>query len=96
MMDFATAPRSFSRGERINTDGAFWAHRGVREGLPPCHLWGLDWPRCFHGLGVVLGQHEVRRLELTVAQQAWATSPIARRSIETDEIDIREWSRRQV
>ena len=77
--DFASAPRSFTRHRVPLIDGAFWCARSVLEGIPPVHTWGLDWPRCFHGLGVALGQHEVRRLELTVAQQAWANSPIARR-----------------
>lgn len=76
---FATAPRSFSRGKRVYPDGAYWAHRDVLECLPPFHRWGLDWQRCFHTLGVALGRHELRRLELHVAQQGWARSPIARR-----------------
>lgn len=82
--DFSAAPRSFARYRVPHTDGAFWAYMGVvaaLQGFPavPVHRLGLDWPRCFHSLGVALGQHEVRRLELQVAQQAWATSPIARR-----------------
>lgn len=82
--DFATAPRSFSRGKRVAIDGAFWAGGCIGAGmlgLPavPVHRLGLDWVRCFHGLGVALGRHELRRLELQVAQQAWAASPIARR-----------------
>ena len=86
--DFANAPRSFSRRtypviERID-NGAFWAHAGIIAGtlsLPavPAHRLGLDWARCFHSLGVALGRHELRRLELQVAQQAWMQSPIARR-----------------
>ena len=81
---FDTAPRSFSRGKRTVTDGAFWAHMGCiagMAGLPstPTHLWGLDWQRCFTSLGIAFGQHELRRLELHVAQQGWARSPIARR-----------------
>lgn len=92
-MNLATAPRSFARHRVANADGAFWAYMGIvasLQGFPavPPHRLGLDWQRCFHSLGVALGQHEVRRLELTVAQQAWATSPIARRSIETDVIEI--------
>ena len=82
--DFAGAPRSFSRGKRVTLDGAFWAEGCIGAGmlgLPavPVHRLGLDWPRCFHSLGVALGRHEVRRLELNVAQQAWMQSPIARR-----------------
>jgi hypothetical protein len=82
--DFSTASRSFFAGKRVTTDGAFWACMGTWAamlGLPavPAHRLGLDWPRCFHSLGVALGQHALRRLELQVAQQAWATSPIARR-----------------
>lgn len=66
-------------------DGAAWAHIGIiagKVGLPavPAHRLGLDWPRCFHSLGVAFGQHEVRRLELTVAQQAFMDSPIAKRA----------------
>lgn len=81
---FDTAPRSFSLGKRTVTDGAFWAHMCIVAGvagLPsvPPHRWGLDWQRCFHTLGVALGRHELRRLELRVAQQGWARSPIARR-----------------
>jgi hypothetical protein len=84
--DFAAAPRSFSRIRSAgrNLDGAMWCHLGVVAGLlglpaVPPHRWGLDWVRCFESLGVALGQHEVRRLELNVAQQAWMKSPIARR-----------------
>jgi hypothetical protein len=82
--DFSRAPRSFSRTRMPQTDGAFWAYMGVLAGsvgLPavPVHRLGLDWQRCFESLGVAFGRHEVRRLELTVAQQAWMRSPIARR-----------------
>lgn len=82
--DFANAPRSFSCGKRVTLDGAFWAEGCIGAallGLPaiPVHRLGLDWPRCFHSLGVALGRHELRRLEMQVAQQAWATSPIATR-----------------
>ena len=75
-------------GKRITPDGAFWAHMGIvagMAGLPsvPPHRWGLDWQRCFRSLGVALGRHELRRLELHVAQQGWARSPIARRDSPT-------------
>lgn len=81
---FDTAPRSFSRGKRVNPDGAFWAYTNIVAGsvglgMPPVHRWGLDWKRCFESLGVAFGRHELRRLELHVAQQGWAKSPIARR-----------------
>lgn len=83
---FATAPRSFSRNRTAGRelDGAMWCHLGVVAGslghpAVPAHRLGLDWQRCFHGLGVALGQHELRRLELNVAQQSWSSSPIARR-----------------
>jgi hypothetical protein len=83
-MNFATEPRSFSRTRMPLTDGAFWAYMGVLAGsvgLPavPVHRLGLDWQRCFESLGKALGRHELRRLELNVAQQAWMQSPIARR-----------------
>jgi len=82
--DFANAPRSFSQGKRVTLDGAFWAEGCIGAallGLPavPVHRLGLDWPRCFHSLGVALGRHEVRRLEMQVARAGWATSPLARR-----------------
>jgi len=68
-------------------DGASWCHMGIIAGLQgfpaiPPHRLGLDWKRCFQSLGVALGQHEVRRLELQVAREAWATSPIARRQVQ--------------
>lgn len=77
-LDFATAPRSFSRHRVPNLDGASWCARSVLEGIPPVHTWGLDWPRCFHGLGVALGRARMRAFELTLAQQKWLDSPIAR------------------
>lgn len=77
--DFATAPRSFARHRVPQLDGAFWCARSVLEGIPPVHTWGLDWPRCFHGLGVALGRARMREFEIRLGQEAWAKSPIARR-----------------
>lgn len=83
-MNFATAPRSFSRHRVPQLDGAFWAHTGILAGsvgLPavPVHRLGLDWPRCFHSLGVALGRARMREFEIRLGQEAWEKSPIARR-----------------
>lgn len=83
-MNFATAFRSFSRHRVPLIDGAFWAYSGILAGqlgypAVPVHRLGLDWPRCFHGLGVALGRARMREFEIRLGQEAWAKSPIARR-----------------